>query len=76
MCFFDPKFGYFGPKVNLLYGNHDFRQQGISPVCLGLQLSHSDHPEKKIRFRAMGHCFGLTPVFGRIGLVSRQRYIY
>ena len=33
------KFGYLGPKVNFLYGNPDFCQQGISPVCPGLKLS-------------------------------------
>ena len=40
--------GYLGQKwVNFLYGNRNFCQQSISPVCLGLQFSHSDHPPKK-----------------------------
>ena len=39
--------GYLGQKwVNFLYGNRNFCQQSISPVCLGLQFSHSDHPKK------------------------------
>ena len=47
MCFFDPKIWIFGAKSHFfLYGNRDLCQQGISPVCLGLQFSHSDHPEK------------------------------
>ena len=51
MCFFlTQKFGYLVQKVNFLYGNRDFWQRGISPVCPGLQLSHSDNPEKKIVF--------------------------
>ena len=45
--------GYLGQKwVNFLYGNRNFCQQSISPVCLGLQFSHSDHPEKNFRYRA------------------------
>ena len=54
-------------KSQFLYGNCDFCQQGISPVCQGLLLSHADQPQKKFRFRAMGHFSGLTPVFGRCG---------
>ena len=47
--------GYFGQKwVNFLYGNRNFCQQSISPVCLGLQLSHSGHPKKNVCFRAIG----------------------
>ena len=40
------KLGYLGLKVNFLFWNRDICQQGISPVFPGLQLSHSDHPEK------------------------------
>ena len=40
------KFGYLGQKVNFLYRNRDFCQQGISQVYPGLQLSHWDHPQK------------------------------
>ena len=36
-----------------LFGERDFCQQGISPVCPGLQLSHSDNPHKNIGFWAM-----------------------
>ena len=64
--------GYLGQKwVNFLYGNRNFCQQSISPVCLGPQFSHSDHPEKKFRFRARGHFSGLTPVFGPFGPFPR-----
>ena len=62
--------GYLGQKVNFLYGNRNFCQQSISPVCPGLRLPHSNHPQKNFRFRARGHFLGLTPVFGRFGLVS------
>ena len=31
---------------------------------------HLDHPQKKFRFRAMGHFSGLTPFFGHFRLVS------
>ena len=61
-----PKFGYLGPKVNFLFWNRDFCQQSISPVYLGLQLSHSDHSEKNFIFRGTGHLPGLDPVFGHI----------
>ena len=44
------KTGYLGQKVNSLNGNWDFCQRGILLVCLGLQLSHWDHPPKKFRF--------------------------
>jgi len=70
MCNFYPKIWIFGAKVKFLYGDRNFCQQSISPVCPGLQLSHSGHPEKNVCFRAMGHFSGLTPVFGRFGLVS------
>ena len=40
------KFGYLGPKVNFLFWNRDFCQQGISPVLRGLQLAHLDQPQK------------------------------
>ena len=33
-------------------------------------------PPKNFRSRARGHFLGLTPGFGRFGLVSRQRYSY
>ena len=33
-------------KVNFLYGNPVFCQQGISHIYPGLQLSRSDHPQK------------------------------
>ena len=39
------KMCFFGPK-NFFYSDHDFCQWGISQVYPGLQLSHSDHPEK------------------------------
>ena len=69
--------GYLGQKwVNFLYGNRNFCQQSISPVCLGLQFSHSDHPEKKFRYQARDHFSGLTPVFGPFGLVSVHKYKY
>ena len=58
MCFFDPKFEYLGPKVNYLFWNRDFCQQGISPVCPGLQLFHLDHPPKNFCFWARGHFRG------------------
>ena len=64
MCFFDPKFGYLGQKVNFLYGNHDFCPQGISPVYHWLQYSHWDHPQKDFCFWGMGNFPRLTPVFG------------
>ena len=70
-CFFDPKIWIFGAKSQFLYGNREFCQQGISPVYSGLQLSHSDHPQKKFRFRARGHFLGLTPVFGRFWPLTR-----
>ena len=57
------KFGYLGPKFNILFWNRDFCQQGITPVHLG-------PPRKKFRFWAMGHFFGVTPVFDHFGLVS------
>ena len=44
MCTFDPQIWIFGAKSHFF--NRNFCQQGISPVCLGLQLSHSDYPEK------------------------------
>ena len=46
ICFFDLKIWVFGSKSQFFVLNRDFCQQGISPVCLGLQLSHSDHPQK------------------------------
>ena len=59
----DPEpIGYLGQKVNLLYGNHNFCQQGISQVYPGLQLSHSDHP-KKFPFPSYGSFFGAHPCF-------------
>ena len=61
------KFRYLGPKVNFLFWNCDFCQQGTSPVHPGLQLSHPDHPQKKFRFQALGHFLGLTQVFGHFG---------
>ena len=73
---FSPKNFDMGQKVNFLHGNSDFCQQGISPLYPGLQLSHSESPKKNFRFRARGHFWGLTPVFGRFGLVSRERYKY
>ena len=69
--------GYLGQKwVNFLYGNRNFGQQSISPVCLGLQFSHSDHPEKNFRYRARDHFSGLNPVFGPFGFVSVHKYKY
>ena len=64
------KFGYLGPRIIFLFWVRNFCQQGVSPVCSGLQLSHLDHPEEKFFFQAMGHFSGLIPVFGRFGLVS------
>ena len=52
----------FGAKSQFLYGDRDFCQQGISQVYPGLQLSHSDHPQKNFRFRARGHFLG-SPLF-------------
>ena len=59
---FDPKIWIFGAKSQLLYGNHDFCQQGISQVYPGLKLSHSDHP-KKIPFSELGVIFRGSPLF-------------
>ena len=42
---FYPKIWIFGAKSQFFF-NCDICQQGISPVFPGLQLSHSDHPEK------------------------------
>ena len=72
---FDQKNWIFGAKSQFLYGNCVFCQQSISQVCLGPQFSHSDHPPKKFHFQARGHFLGLTPVFGRFGLVSRRSKI-
>ena len=43
---FHPKIWIFGAKSHFLYGNRYFCQQGISPVCPGLQLSYLEHPQK------------------------------
>ena len=69
-------FWYFGPKVNFLYVNCNFCGQVILPVCPGLQLSQSDHPKKKFRFRAIGHFSGLIPVFGRFGPFPNHEFKY
>ena len=53
----------WGQKSISLFWNHDFCQQGTSPVFPGQQISHSDHP-KKFCFWAMGYFPGLTPFFG------------
>ena len=45
-----------------MYNDRDFCQQSISQVYPGLQLSHSDQPEKNFRFRAKGHFRG-SPLF-------------
>ena len=60
MCYFDPKNGYLGQKVNFLYGNPNYYQQGISPLYPGLQLFHLDQP-KKIMFLSYGSFFGAHP---------------
>ena len=39
-AFLSPKFGYLGLKVNFLFWNRDFCQQGIPLLFPGLQLSH------------------------------------
>ena len=67
MCFFDPKIWIFGAKSQFLFCNRDFCQQSISQLYQGLQLSHSDHPEKNVCFQAMGHFPGLTPFFCHFG---------
>ena len=56
------KFGYLGQKVNFLYGDRDFCQQGISQVYPGLQHSHSDHP-KQISVSKLGVIFRGSPLF-------------
>ena len=40
MCNFDPKIWIFEAESQFLFWNRDFSQQDISPVHLGLQLSH------------------------------------
>ena len=61
--------GYLGQKwVNFLYGKRNFCQQSISPVCLGLQFSHSDLPKKK-SVTELGIIFqGSTPFLALLGL--------
>ena len=61
------QFGHLGQKVNFLFWNRDFCQQGISPAYPGLQIFHLDHCQKNLRFRAMGHVSVLTPVLGHFG---------
>ena len=56
------KFGYLGPKVNFLYGNCDFFQQGISPIYPGLQLPYWDLLKKFSIFR-QGSIFGARAHF-------------
>ena len=56
MCFFDPEIWIFGANSQFLVLESDFWQQGILPVCPGLQLSHSDQP-KKITFLSYGLSF-------------------
>ena len=58
MCFFDPKIWIFGAKSQFFY----FCQWGISQVYPGLQLSHSDHPEK-ISVSELGFIFLGSPLF-------------
>ena len=76
MCFFYPKIWIFGAKVNFLFSDRNFCWWNKWPLYPGLQLSHRNHPQKNFRFRARGHFLGLTPVFGRFGLVTRQRCNY
>ena len=56
--------GYLGQKwVNFLYGNRNFCQQSISPVCLGLQFFYSAPPPKKNSASELGVIFQGSPLF-------------
>ena len=48
MCNFHPKIWIFWAKSQFLFWYRDFCQQGISPVYPGLQLTHWNHPRKKV----------------------------
>ena len=66
--------GYLGQKwVNFLYGDCNFCQQSISPVCLGLQFSHSDHLEKN-SVTELGIIFQGSPLF--LALLGLCRFIF
>ena len=61
--FWPKKFDIMGQKSIFFNGNRDFCQQGISPVCSGLQLVHSDHPKKNFRFPSNGSFSEAHPCF-------------
>ena len=67
-AFLTDRFGYFGPEVNFLYGNRVSLSTGLITSISGATTFPFGPPQKKFRFRAMGHFSGLTPVFGRLAI--------
>ena len=62
MCFFYPKIRILGRKVNFLYGNCNFFQEGISQVCRGYNFPIWITP-KKISVSELCVIFRGSPLF-------------
>ena len=70
------KMWIFGAKSNFFVLDSRFLSTGHITSMPGAKTFPFGPPQKKFRLQAMGHLWGLTPVFGPFGLVSDHKCKY
>ena len=76
-CIFDPKILIFGAKSQFFcFRIVIFVTRAYHQYTRGYNNPIRKNPQKIFCFQAMGLFSGLTPFFGRFGLVSLRYYMY
>ena len=72
MCFFYPKFGYLGPKVNILFSDRNFVDGTNDHYTRGYNFPIGTTP-KKFPFTELGVIFWGSPLFWPFLAIRRVR---